>query len=381
VKLSPQKLVAFTVVATIACGLLTFFVKARPDETVFVSPRQELPNYTAQYPDTTLRDRIVKTYDLALILVQSPYMQKNFNALECIRRWARDNFAEHPDFLHPVVLSVKEANHDTVFGAFGHNLFSAPHEFLESIASAVVRARVQNFHQSNAYSTFRTAFFDFFGWYGESAVLLARYENDRAKIGADAFIWGTAWAAGAVGAAIYLFRNRKKAFFDAVRKVTAGTWTILALAYFLQAWQTERASSLLSTFFATATALYLYIPVAIIHHEEAGRRLARIRFTPNWTALAAWLTVSFLAIQVLTWIRHSATGATDPITMLVGALSGNFVHDPAQAKRSITVLTGVLWLAFSYWAYRQQSKTYEPEIDIESRFNELDAVAPLARIR
>lgn len=380
-KPSPKQLIIAVVAVVSACWLLTYFVKPKTDEMVFVTPDQQIPNYMAPYPgDTRLSDRIVKSYDLAMILVQSPYMQKNFNALECIRRWARENFAAHPDFLHPAVLPLKEANHDTVFGAFGHNLFAVAHGYLQQGAAAIIKSRVQNFHGSYAYQTFRTAYFDFFGWDAESAVMLARYQNDRAKIGIDILIWATTWTAATITAAIYLFRNRKKRFYDAVRKVTANTWGMLALAYFLQAWDTEKASSLLSMLFCTAAALYLYFPFAVVHHEEAKARIARIRLTPNWTALAAWITISTLAIQVLTWIRHTAPGSTDPITMLVACLTGNFVHDHVHSKRIITAITGCIWLAMSYWTYRQQSKTYEPEIDVESRFSELDAVAPLTRI-
>jgi hypothetical protein len=128
VKLTPQKVIVLTIVTTVVCAVLTYFVKAKPVNLEFVTPQSVLPNYTATYPgDTKLSDRIVKSYDLAMILVQSPYMQKNYNALESIRRWARERFEQQPDFLHPTVLPVKETNRDTVFGAFGHNLFAQVH--------------------------------------------------------------------------------------------------------------------------------------------------------------------------------------------------------------------------------------------------------------
>lgn len=381
-KFTPQKFIAATVATTITCWLLTFFVKPHPEQVEFVSPRHELPNYTAQYPgDTKLSDRIVKSYDLALILVQTPYMQKNFNALECVRRWARENFAEHPDFLHPAVLPIATTNHDTIFGAFGYNLFSVFHDYANHLASLAVKSRVESFHQSDAYQSFRSAFFDFFGWDAEAANLLARYQNDRAKIGADVLLWAAAWVAAGIAGIAYIYRNRKTAYFDALRKVTATTWALLATAYFIQMWQTEKASSLVSMLFSAATAAYLFFPFAIIRHKDIPARIARIRFTPNLTSLASWLTISFLAIQVLTWIRHSAPGATDPVTMLIGSISGNFIHDPARSKRLITFATAAFWLAFSFWTSRQRTKTYEPEADIESRFEELDAVAPLAGIR
>lgn len=379
-KVTRERILALTVAATIGCSLLTLFVKPRPANLEFVTPQQEIPNYYPQYPgDTKLADRVSKSYELAMILVQTPYIQKNFTALECLRRWARDRFAERPDFLHPTVLPVAPVNHDTVFGAVGYNLLAGLHGWLQEQIAQVLKWRILQFHESYAFQTFRTAYFDLFGWDAEPANLLARYENERAKTAVDIVIWAFAWLAATITAAIYLYRNRHGRFFASVQKCTAGAWTMMSLAYFLQAWTTEQASSVISFILSSAVAAYLYYPVAIISHAEAGKRIARIRFTPNWIALASWLTISVVAVQIITWIRQSMPGATDPVTMFIGSVTGNFVHDPVHGKRLVTGITTGIWLLSALWAWRQQSKTYETEFDNETNFKQLDAVAQLTR--
>lgn len=371
-KLGRDKLISLAVAAMVGCWMLTYFVKPRPAHLEFVTPQQQLPNYTAQYPgDTKLIDRIVKSYELAMILVQTPYIQKNFTALESIRRWAREEFAERPDFLHPAVLELPEHNRDTVFGALGYNMFAGLQALAQEQIGYLLRWRITNFHDTYAYQTFRTAYFDLFGWDAEAAVLLARYQNDRAKIAVDVLLWSISWTGAAVVAGIYLFKRRKSDFFGALQRVTASTWLLMALAYMMQAWDTEQASSVISLLVSTAISAYMFFPVAIISHEEAGRRLARIRFTPNWVALTAWLTISVLAVQILTWIRHSLPGATDPMTMLIQSLTGNFVHDPIHGKRLITTITAVVWSLAGFWTFRQQSKTYETDFDAEIDLNKL----------
>ncbi len=373
-KLTRDKVISLAVAAMVGCWLLTYFVKPRPAQLEFVTPQQQLPNYTAQYPgDTKLIDRIVKSYELAMILVQTPYIQKNFTALESIRRWAREEFAERPDFLHPAVLELPEHNRDTVFGAVGYNMFAGVQAVAQEQIGHVLRWRIATFHDTYAYRTFRTAYFDLFGWDAEAAVLLARYQNDRAKIAVDVLLWSLTWTTAVIAAAVYLFKRRKSDFFGAVQKVTASTWLLMALAYLMQSWDKEQASSVISLIVSTLISVYLFVPVAIISHEEVGRKLARIRFAPNWTSLAAWLTISFLAVQILTWIRHSLPGATDPMTMLMQSFSGNFVHDPNHGKRLITTITAIVWGLAGVWAWRQQSKTYEPDFDAEIDLNKLDA--------
>ncbi len=380
-KLTRDKLVSLAVAAMIGCWMLTYFVKPRAAHLEFVTPQQQLPNYTAQYPgDTKLSDRIVKSYELAMILVQTPYIQKNFTALESIRRWAREKFAERRDFLHPAVLELPEHNRDTVFGALGYNMFAGIQALAQEQIGQVLRWRIATFHDTYAYQTFRTAYFDLFGWDAETAVLLARYQNDRAKIGVDVLLWSLTWTAAVISSAVYLFKRRKSDFFGALQAVTASAWLLMALAYLMQAWDTEQASSVVSLIISTIVGTYLFYPVAVISHEEAGRKLARIRFTPNWAALTAWLTISVLAVQILTWIRHSLPGATDPMTMLIQSITGNFVHDPIHGKRLITTVTAIIWGLAGIWAWRQQSKTYEADFDAEIDLNKLD-VGTFERIR
>lgn len=374
-KFTLERIISLSVIAVVTACLLTYFVKPKSPDLVFVTPKQELPTYQPRHPgDTSLKDRIVRSYELAMIILQTPYMQKNFKALESIRQWARDRFAEHPDFLHPAVIEQPRQNHDTVFGAFGFHVFAPLHYFAQEQAAHLVRWRISQFHETYPYQTFRAAYFDLFGWDSESALLLSIYQNDRAKTAIDALLWAVAWTAGITAAGFYLIRLRKKEFYIALQRVTASVWAALSLNYFLQAWATEQASSVLSFIVSASISAYLFNPVAVVYHQEAARRLTRIRLSPSWISLAAWLTVSILAIQVLTWIRHSAPGSTDPITMLIGAVTGNFVHDPIHGKRWVTIVAAAAWVAAGLWAWRQQGKTFT-DYEAETDLNKLAALS------
>jgi hypothetical protein len=264
-------------------------------------------------------------------------------------------------------------NRDTVFGAVGYNLFAGLHSWAQEQLAPLVKWRIDDFHGTYAYQTFRVAYFDFFGWDADAAILLSLYQNDRAKAALDVILWTGAWIAWGAAALAYLYKNRKTAYFSALQNVIASSWAMLALAYFIQCWATEQASSVISMVFAASVSAYLFMPFAMVSHEEGGSRLARIRFTRNWIALAFWLTVSFFAIQVLTWIRHSAPGAADPITMLLDAFTGNFVHDPIHGKRWVTIVTAAIWAVAGIWTWRQRKKNYDSEFDPETDINRLDA--------
>lgn len=370
-----KNLVLLSIAAMLAVSLLTYFVKPKPTNLEFVQPAQELPNYKVQYPgDTKLSDRVLKSYDLAMILVQTPYIQKNYHALESIRRWAREHFSESPDFLHPTVLPTDRVNHDTVFGALGHNAFSLARDTARAVVARGVTARIQDFHGTYPYQTFRTAYFDLFGWDSESAVLLARYQNERAKVAVDVVLWAITWIIFAIGSVVYLWRNRRGGYFAALQRVLACTWALVALSYFIQTWATEQASSAISFLGTALMSAYCMWPMAVISHAEASPRLIRVHVAPRWIAFAAWLTITLLIIQVLTWIRHSMPGSDDPVTMIVAAVRGNFVHDSVHGKRTMCGILGLMWLTVSVWAFAQRNKTHDADLNSERELARLDAV-------
>jgi hypothetical protein len=367
-----KRLVGLAVAVLIACSVLAYFVKPKPPLLSLVSPQQELENYQAKYPgDTSLANRIINSYALAMILVQSPYTQTNVNSLENVRSWARENFQKQGDFLHPTTLPVTREVHDTVFGALGYNLFSNIHYFLQEQVGELLRFQIAAFHDTDAYKSFNVAFFDTFGRDADAATLLARYQSDRAKMAVDTVLWALLWLGAAVGFACSLVRRGASTRFNKLRLVIANIWLILGVQYFIGAWGTNEVSSLISAFVAGGIGLYLLKPVAIISHQESPSQITRIHMDRKWIALGAWVTCTFLAVQILTWIRAGMPDAPDPITLLISSITGDFLHDPVQAKRMISTLVGGSWLVVGIWTVWQFFKDEPLQMESDSKIESL----------
>jgi hypothetical protein len=362
-----HKLAYLGVATMLVCAFLAFFVKPKAPLLELVSPAQELPAFQAKYPgDTSLSDRILKTYALAMVLVESPYLQKNINSLENIREWARDSFHANPDFLHPANLPPKTEYHDTVFGAIGYNLFAGATYWLQQQVGELLQLQIVRFHETTAFKSFNTAYFDYFGKDADSATLLAKYESLRAKSAVDVVLTSCLWVCFAVGGAVHILAGKQGKRFNRLRRVLSGTWLLLGTCYLAQAWMGGLVSTLASAMFSLAIGTYLAKPCALVSHREAGQRLLRIHLQPRWVALATWLTVTILSIQVLTWIRAGMPNSPDPVTLLLSSLSGNFVHDPVHGKRLIMEIIAFGWLAISFWTMRQQRND---GIDLEESDN------------
>ena len=380
--LKNDRLISAAIILIIGCAVVAYFIRPRQPLLQLVTPQQELPTYQANYPgDPSLANRVLKSYELAFILVRTPYMTTNLTALEAVREWARENFQTHPDFLHPVSLPAPAENHDTVFGALGYNIFAAPRYWLETQVGELVRGQIASFHKRSAFQSFQACYFDMFGKDSEAANLLARYESDRAKQAVDVVLWTLIWWIALTIAAARLVSNRKRDFFDVLRSNTAAVWMLLAVAYLSQAWFSGQSAALISTMAASAFAFYLYRPFMLVSHQEARQQLVRIRLAPCWIATAAWFTFTCLSVQLLTWIRTGIPAAPDPISLFIASLSGNFLHDPVHAKRLITGSVAVTWLLVTAWALLQRYKDqpYAPEPD--TNFETLDKAMTFSRLQ
>jgi hypothetical protein len=380
--LKNDRLISAAIILIIGCAVVSYFIRPKQPLLELVKPEQELSSYQPKYPgDPSLSNRVLKSYELAFILVRTPYMQTNLTALEAVREWARDNFQSHPDFLHPVSLPAPAEDHDTVFGALGYNIFAAPRYWLEAQIGELLRGQIAAFHKTSAFQSFQTCYFDMFGKDSEAANLLARYESDRAKQAVDVVLWTLIWWIGLTIAAARLLNNRKRDFFDALRSNTAAVWTLLAVAYLTQAWFGGQASALVSTIVASAFAFYLHRPFMLVSHQEARQQVVRIRLAPCWIATAAWFTFTCLSVQLLTWIRTGIPAVPDPVSLFVASLSGNFLHDPVQAKRFITGSIAGSWLLVTAWALLQRYKDqpYAPLPD--TSFETLDKAMTFTRLQ
>lgn len=343
------------------CCLFAFFAKPKAPLYDFVTPKDELPTYEARYPgDTTLSDRVIKSYALAMILVQSPYTQNHVTSLEMIRQWAREQFQLHPDFLHPVSLNIVDHRRDTVFGAAGYN-FLAPAKFwLEDRASQLLKMQMANFHSTSAFHSFSQAYFDFFGKDSDTATLLSRYESDRAKQSVNVILWAAAWAAGTAYAITLLIKRRRTDFFGTLQKSVAAAWLLLGTQYVFLTWEDGQSTTLLAAMASITIAAYLYRPFIVASHQEGGQQAFFVKLAPRWIALATWLTLSMFAVQISTWVRSGLPNGNDPVTLLLCGFSGNFVHDPLAGKRLITEIVFTAWIAVSLWGWRQRDKNDAP---------------------
>jgi len=224
---------AYIVIAVIAAATLMGYLGRPPaGPTELVSPRQELPNYQEHFPgDTSLSDQLVKSYGLAMVLVQTPYTLKNVTALESLRSWARTKFQQQPDFLHPVSLPPVSASSQTFLAAVYGNLFSGVTWWLQEQVGHVLQWRIAAFHDTKAYLSFRNAYYDLFGLTADAAVLLARYQSDRAQQASSVILWSLLWLSGAAASIVAIVKTRPALRFETAHKALSWAWIIAAFCY------------------------------------------------------------------------------------------------------------------------------------------------------
>jgi hypothetical protein len=365
------------VVITVVVALLAYFVKPKPPLAELVTPAQELPHSQMSYPGaSTLANRVAKSYGIALVLIQSPYTQKNVMALESIREWARDRFQHEPDFLQPVSLQPINERRHTFIEAYTYNLFTAPRYFLEDLAGQFLQWRISAFHDSKAYISFRSSYFDLFGWDYDAAALLARYQSDKADVSEDVLLWATFWAALVLYGVVALILAKKQERFSKLQRLLSYLWLLLSFCYLGRAWVENKVSVLVSSVICAFLGLYLRFPFAIkrVTDKETNEErlsLFKVPFQASQVALSAWLTYSLFAIQILTWIKTSILEDPDALTLLICGFSGNFLHDPFSAKRFIGRLVGIIWIIVSFWAVRMCRTNAQAEIEAEEQLASL----------
>lgn len=351
---SKQKKILWAIIAvTVTTTLLGYFGRPHPPLLQVSTPSQELPNYEAHYPgDTSLAHRLVSSYGLAMVLVQSPYTQKNVVALEALRSWARLRFQQQPDFLHPVSLPPTTDFGATLLDASAYQLFAGLRYWLEEKAGLLVQYRVAAFHESNAYLSFRNAYFDLFGLSNDSAILLASYQSERAKQAVDVLLWGLLFLLSVLGGALYIAGKKPAKRFDAAQQALANLWLLISAAYLLSACMSNQSSLLVGSFGAAVIGICLRKPF-IITSQDGFLKIKFVALPFNLVALAFFVTYSMICIQALTWIRFGSMLSPDPITLLLSCFSGNFLQEPVHAKRLIAQIAGISWFVVGAWTTSQ----------------------------
>lgn len=367
-----RHLVTAGVLLVVVACLLSYFVKPKAPMTELVTPDQELPGYEAQYPgDTSLSQRVMSSYGLAFVLFESPYTGTNVRALENVRSWARERFQAAPDFLHPVSIRPEQEPNDTVVGAIGYNLLGAIRYTAEGFVSNFLKDRIEDFHGTPAYNSFSTAFFEVYGKDSESATLLARYQSDKAKGSIHVVLWSAAWLISSILSLAYITFSPRAQRFDRIRKVLVALWGITALSYCITAWMSNSIPAFSSALLSALAAVYFCKPFVLLTRTDSSLKVYFITLSSRWIALSVWGTFSAFAILILTWIRCTMPDTTDPVSLLLSALSGNFLYDPEEGKRLIARVIGGVWIAVSVWAFFQRDKDARVSDELEAELASL----------
>lgn len=369
-------LVSLVVALVLGISVLSYFEKPKEPIIEVVNMMQELPGVQPSYPgDTVFADRVVKSYNWALVLVKTEFGGANVVALDSLRRWATDNFRRDPHFLHPIIIPVPEP-HFSVFDSAIYNLVAPIKYFIDERTADVLRWRIEEFHKTNAYKSFQVAYYDLFDVDAESATLLARYQSDRAKLAINVILCAVYWVIAIVGGAVWYLRARQGQRSTREQRLLAYGWICMGTYYFIIAWTTQQVTVFVSAVLALAAGFYLRRPITVSFGQDSGLSFRLISLGPRILALVTWISISLIAIQGMTWIKSGVLSDPDPITLLVSSFTGNFLHDPTSTKRTILRVIGIVWVVASLWTLRFIRYEASGEREIEEQLDSLDTIEP-----
>lgn len=347
---------AYTLIALVCLSCISaYFVRPHPPSIVLVSEAQELPEPGAHFvPQPALAERVSKSYGLALVIVVSEFSQKNAVALESIRSWAHENFQHDQFFLQASPPKPDQRGSMSIIDAFFNSLLSPPSFFLQDVTLNYLKHQIAGFHHSKVYESFRADYFETFGLDRESAMMLARYQSERAQKAVPVILSICYWiVAFAIGAFLY-FRTHSEVRSTKAQRAIAFFWFALSVFYITVSWFQNDVSVLVSSFVAAVVGFYIRRPITVSFGEDKGLSFKLLVPDKRLTTMILWVTVSLVAVQILTWVHTGNLADPDPISLVISSLCGDFVHDPTNAKRIIMRIVGGSWIAFclwSFWAY------------------------------
>jgi hypothetical protein len=379
---SRAKYISYILIAvTIVSFVMAYFVKPHSFDTTIVSPEIAVATKPFASPHS-LADRVAKSYNLAFVIVKSEFSDANANALESLRNWASKNFQKDPNFLHPASLEQQvQANH-SIIDSFSFSIFATSHHFLEQCVIPLLQWRINAFHATEPYESFRDDFYYVFGQDSETATLLAQYQSHRAQQAIDPILAAVFWSIlGIIGLVMY-FRGKFNDHASKGQRVLALAWLTLSLFYMVTAWMQNRVAILISAIICGAIGLYLYRPVKISYGENHGLNLEWIKLRKPALTLLYWVTISMLLIRIVSWIKTGSLLDPDPVTLVICSLTGDFLHDPAEIKRNIDRWIGLCWTLFTLWTVFQITEEADEDFDwdedlsaIQKSFFETDVMA------
>lgn len=335
----------------------SYIFKPRESMRQLVAPEAMIPHTKIEFPrDTSFADAVMKSSSWAVVLLHSEYSSGNANALESIRSWAAEQFHRDPRFLHPVVLP-KSGSNTTFLNAGAHSLLAGPYFWLADLTAGWIGGQIEKSSSSPAFEAFRADYINLFGKGSESATLLARYQADRARAAVNPVL-----SAGYLMLVLLLSPLGVRALCK-----PAGRWRIgsqgalaasvfsyfalsVAVAYIAQALILEATAawSLTAALVSLVAALYVLFPLHVfIDSQEV--LLLRSNIESREVKVFGWLFVSILLVQTLTWLKQGQITDPDPITLIISAVTGDFIHEHLVVKRALASVIAVCWsLSFAY---------------------------------
>jgi hypothetical protein len=354
----------FFVALTAASFLMAYFVKPHPFNADIVLPETSFSKGVVSSP-RTLAERVAQSYNLAFVIVKSEFSETNANALESLRNWASKNFQHDANFLHPASLELRSESNQSIIDSFSYSILATTHYFLAQQVAEFLQWRIDDFRRTDSYKSFTTDFYNVFGQDADAAALLARYQSYRAKEAIDPLLCAGFWLVlGCFGLVIF---SRSKADGHATKEqlLLAYIWIALSLFYIVSGWIQNQVPILISAIICGAIGLYIRRPVRVNYGENHGLSFELIRLSWPAIALLYWITISMFLIRIVSWIKTGSLVDPDPVTLMICSFTGDFLHDPADIKRNIDRVIGVIWTLLSLWTVIQLAEEPEEFFDQE----------------
>ena len=374
---SSKKSLVYLVIGVMCLSFaLSYFYRPQPPERELVTASQEMPHGTnfVETGAAPMSKRVANSFTLALVLVKSEFSEKNATGIECMRVWAQENFQRDPSFLRPVTLKIPVVVHHSIIDSFFYNLLAGPIYFLQDHVMDFLSARIADFHNSKAYLSFVGDYYDSFGMDVESATLLARYQSERAKLAVNVVLGAVFWLLVAVGGVVSILTARAGRRSSRGQWLLAYGWLLVALLYLVVGWIQNSVPVMTSAIMCGAIGLYLCKPFKLQISEESALNVKFISLSPQYISIFAWISVSLIAIRLITWAKTGTLFDPDPITLLASSVSGDFLHEPVHAKKNIKAAVGLIWLLFGLWTTYYVS--YDPKSSAEVE-RTLDSLQPI----
>ncbi len=355
---------------------LSYFYRPRPPIRELVKASQEMPpgSRLVSSGAAPMASRVANSFTLALVLVKSEYSEKNAAGIEYLRVWAQENFQKDPSFLRPVTLNVPVEVHHSIIDSLFFNLFAGPVYSLQAHVMDYLSGQIADFHHSRAYLSFISDYYEVFGMDAESASLLARYQSERAKSAVNVILCAAFWLLVTAGGVVSILIAPKGLRKSRGQWLLSYGWLLVAALYFVVGWMENLVAVMASSLICGSIGLYLHRPFKFQIGEDSALSVKLVTLSPQFIAIFAWISVSLVAIRLITWVKTGTLFAPDPLTLLASSWSGDFLHDPVHAKKNITRTVGLAWLLYGFWTAYYVA--YDPKTSAEVE-RTLDSLQPI----